>query len=172
MPERDPIPPTDPERNGVQPSAPANGSTPGRALKPKLKRGCPDCPPMVVPRRGYTPTRPSCIHCVEKHLGAAMVLLAELQDHPDPQLAGDSQGQAPYAQAGNAQADDPDAASRRVFSRRLRAIGHLFEAEDESQQWPNLHAAIREARQAFQAGGKMPDFEQVGALAAAVRRAV
>jgi len=105
-------------------------------LKPVVKNGCPDCPPMVVPRRGYTPTRPSCIHCVEKHVGAAMVLLSELNDLPD------------------------DEASRRQgFSRRLRAIGHLFEAEDESQQWPELHAAIREARKAYQASGQMPDWD-------------
>jgi hypothetical protein len=27
-------------------------------------------------------------------------------------------------------------------SHRLRAIGHLHEAEDESQQWPDLHTAM------------------------------
>ena len=118
-------------------------------VKPVLKNGCPDCPPMVVPRRGYTPTRPSCIHCAEKHVGAAMVLLAELNDLPD------------------------DEASRRQgFSRRLRAIGHLFEAEDESQEWPELHAAIREARKAYQADGTMPDFEDLGTLANGVRAAL
>ena len=118
-------------------------------VKPVLKNGCPDCPPMVVPRRGYTPTRPSCIECVEKHLGAAMVLLAELNDQPD------------------------DEASRRQgFSRRLRAIGHLFEAEDESQEWPELHAAIRTARKAYQADGTMPDPENLGTLADGVRSAV
>lgn len=120
-----------------------------QSVKPVLKNGCPDCPPMVVPRRGYTPTRPSCIHCTEKHVGAAMVLLAELNDLPD------------------------DEASRRQgFSRRLRAIGHLFEAEDESQEWPDLHAAIREARKAYQADGTMPDFEDLGTLANGVRAAL
>jgi len=34
-------------------------------LVPKQKK-CGDCPPLVVPRRSYTPTRPSCIECVEK----------------------------------------------------------------------------------------------------------
>ena len=29
------------------------------------------------------------------------------------------------------------------MSRRLRAIGHLFEAEDESHEWPDLHNALR-----------------------------
>lgn len=45
-------------------------------------------------------TRPSCLECVEKHLGAAWVLLAEYRDG---------------------------------YPHRLRAIGHLHEAEDESQ---------------------------------------
>ena len=118
-------------------------------VKPVLKNGCPDCPPMVVPRRGYTPTRPSCIECVEKHLGAAMVLLTELNDQPD------------------------DEASRRQgFSRRLRAIGHLFEAEDESQAWPELHAAIRSARKAYQADGTMPDWEALAQVGKTVREAV
>jgi len=120
-----------------------------KSLKPVLKQGCPDCPPMVVPRRGYTPTRPSCIHCVEKHLGAAMVLLSELNDMPDDEVT-----------------------RRQGFSRRLRAIGHLFEAEDESQQWLDLHATIREARKVYQASGTMPDSENLGALANAVRSAV
>ena len=51
-------------------------------LTPKLKT-CTNCPPLVVPRRGYTPARPSCLGCVEKHLGAAYILLAELNDLPD-----------------------------------------------------------------------------------------
>ena len=42
---------------------------------------------------------------------------------------------------------------------RLRAIGHLFEAKDESQEWSDLHAVIRAARKAYQADGTMPDFE-------------
>jgi len=117
-------------------------------VKPVLKNGCPDCPPMVVPRRGYTPTRPSCIECVEKHLGAAMVLLAELNDLPDD-----------------------EAARRQGFSRRLRAIGHLFEAEDESQEWPELHAAIRAARKTYQADGTMPDWPAIEGLIREVRSA-
>lgn len=71
-------------------------------------------------------TRPSCLECVEKHLGAAWVLLAETRDG---------------------------------YAYRLRAIGHLHEAEDESQAWPELHTAIREARKAYKREGMMPDFE-------------
>lgn len=111
-------------------------------LAPTLKKPCPNCPPMVVPRDGYTPARLSCVECVEKHLGAAYVLLAELNDTPDANPAQPSS-----------------------FSRRLRAIGHLFEAEDESQQWPELHNAIREARKGYQQTGAMPDFD---ALAEAI----
>ena len=98
-------------------------------LVPKQKKYG-DCPPLIVPRRGYTPSRPSCIECVEKHLGAACVLLGEV---------------------------------REGYAHRLRAIGHLFEAEDESQEWPKLHAAIRTARKAYQAGGTMSDWETFAA---------
>ena len=117
-----------------------------KTLIPKMKKRCKDCPPMVVPPRSYTPTRPSCIECCEKHLGAAYVLLTELNDLPD----------------------DP-AERHQGFSRRLRAIGHLFEAEDESQEWPELHTAIRQVRKAYQADGQMPDFEHIAALANGVR---
>ena len=99
--------------------------------KPTTARGCKGCPPLVVPRRGNTPSRPSCIECCEKHLGAAYVLLTE---------------------------------AREGYAYRLRAVGHLFEAEDESQQWPELHVAIREARKAYQAGGVMPGWDGLGGL--------
>ncbi|MFB3893615.1 MAG: hypothetical protein ACE15C_16500 [Phycisphaerae bacterium] len=112
-------------------------------LTPTMKKPCPNCPPLVVPRGGYTPVRPSCIECVEKHLGAAYVLLAELNDMPEDRRAQPAS-----------------------LSRRLRAIGHLFEAEDESQQWPELHAAIREARKAYQASNTVPDWEALARLAA------
>jgi len=114
-------------------------------LTPKLKT-CTNCPPLVVPRRGYTPARPSCIECVEKHLGAAYVLLAELNDLPDARRI-----------------EPPN------LSRRLRAIGHLFEAEDEAQEWPELHAAIREARRAYQSTGKTPALDPLAELVAACR---
>ena len=108
-------------------------------VKPVLKNGCPDCPPMVVPRRGYTPTRPSCIECVEKHLGAACVLLTE---------------------------------AREGYAYRLRAVGHLFEAEDESQKWPELHAAIRESRKRYQAAEEMPDWNGLDGMLAEVREQI
>jgi hypothetical protein len=69
---------------------------------------------------------------VEKHLGAAWVLLAEYRDG---------------------------------YPHRLRAIGHLHEAEDESQAWPELHRAIRDARKVYQSEGRMPEFETLANLA-------
>jgi len=38
-------------------------------------------------------------------------------------------------------------------------FGHLHEAEDESQQWPQLHDLIRQARKAYQQQGTVPDWE-------------
>jgi len=73
-----------------------------------------------------TPHRPSCHECVEKHLGAAMVLLSEIHNG---------------------------------YEHRLRLIGHLHEAEDESQEWPHLHHMIRQTRKAYQQKGTVPDWE-------------
>jgi len=59
--------------------------------------------------------------------------------------------------------------TRDGYAHRLRAIGHLHEAEDESQVWPDLHAAIRAARKAYQTDGTMPDWEALAQTAEAVR---
>ncbi len=50
------------------------------------------------------------------------------------------------------------------YPHRLRAIGHLHEAEDESQHWPELHVAIREARKAYYREGVVPDFKELARL--------
>jgi len=81
-------------------------------------------------------TRPSCTECVDKHLGAACVLMGEHRDG---------------------------------YPHRLRAIGHLHEAEDESQEWPALHEAVRAARKAFQQQGEVPDFELLARMVDAIR---
>jgi len=88
------------------------------------KKPC-GCGKATTARTSLPVTRPSCLECVEKHLGAAWVLMAEYRDG---------------------------------YPHRLRAIGHLHEAEDESQEWPELHRAIREARKAFQQKGTTPNF--------------
>lgn len=84
---------------------------------------------------GIPITRASCIACVEKHIGAAYVLLTETRDG---------------------------------YAHHLRTIGHLHEAEDESQQWPDLHTAIREA---YQTDGTIPNWEAPAQAAKAVRQA-
>jgi hypothetical protein len=84
------------------------------------------------------PTRPSCLDCVEKHLGAAYCLLAETVDG---------------------------------YAHRLRAVGHLYEAQDESQEFITLHDAIRQARRAFQAHETMPDWPRIAALIEEARHA-
>lgn len=83
------------------------------------------------------PTRKSCFECVDKHLGAAIVLITETRDG---------------------------------YPHRLRAIGHLHEAEDESQAWPELHDAIREARKRFQQAGEVPNFAALEALSLRLRK--
>ncbi len=84
-------------------------------------------------------TRASCAQCIEKHLGAAYVLLTE---------------------------------TREGYAHRLRAIGHLHEAEDESQEFGNLHTAIRAARKAFQTDGTMPDWEALAQATEVARQSV
>lgn len=96
--------------------------------------GCKKIPKELLPK----PTRDSCIECVEKHFGAAYVLLSETHDG-------------------------------HCF--RLRAIGHLHEAADESQSWPELHQALRSARRAYQGEGLMPDWESISRMIAEVRNA-
>ncbi|NIA06899.1 MAG: hypothetical protein GWP14_04540 [Actinobacteria bacterium] len=84
------------------------------------------------------PTRESCIECVEKHIGAAYVLLGETHDG---------------------------------YAYRLRAIGHLHEAEDESQRWLALHIALRNARRQYQQQGTMPDWQKFEKLIDKARNA-
>ncbi len=50
------------------------------------------------------------------------------------------------------------------YSYRLRLIGHLHEAEDESQEWPTLHNAIRQARKNYQRENQTPDWEALARL--------
>ncbi len=56
------------------------------------------------------------------------------------------------------------------YARRLRASGHMHEAEGESQESPDLHAAIREARKAYRTDGTIPDWETHAQAAEAVRQ--
>ena len=71
------------------------------------------------------PPRPSCIECVEKHVGAAEVLLSEIFNG---------------------------------YQYHFRFIGHLHEAEEESQEWPDLHELLRRTRIEYQKNGRSPDW--------------
>lgn len=51
---------------------------------------------------------------------------------------------------------------------RTRTTG---KPEDESQERPDLHAAIRQARKTYQADGTMPDWAAIEALIGQVRLA-
>ncbi len=72
--------------------------------------------------------RPSCLECVEKHLGAAAVILSEIHN---------------------------------CYEYRLRFVGHLHEAEEESQDFLPLHEMIRDARKAYQRENIVPDWESL-----------
>jgi hypothetical protein len=75
-------------------------------------------------------TRSSCLDCVEKHLGAAMVLSTEIE-----------QG----------------------YEYRLLFIGHLNEAEEESQEYPKLSKTIHNSRKAYQKDGIIPNWSEISA---------
>jgi hypothetical protein len=45
------------------------------------------------------------------------------------------------------------------YAYRLRLIGHLHEAEDESQVYTELHNLIRQSRKEYQKDNKIPDWE-------------
>lgn len=55
--------------------------------------------------------------------------------------------------------------AREGYAYRLRVVGHIFEAEDESQEWPKLRGAIRDARTRYQAGEEMPDGQALEKMA-------
>ena len=57
------------------------------------------------------------------------------------------------------------------YSYRLYFIGHLLEAEEESQEWSKLHNAIRDARKDYQHSGTVPDWEKLASMINEVRAA-
>jgi hypothetical protein len=84
------------------------------------------------------PARPSCLECVEKHLGAAFVIASEIHDG---------------------------------YAYHLRFIGHLHEAEEESQELLKLHKMIRSARKSYQQEGIIPDWESLAKIIHEVKNA-
>ena len=71
-------------------------------------------------------TRPSCIMCVQKHIGGAEALITEMRDG---------------------------------YRYMTKAVGEMYQAEDESQEWEKLHNYIRQSRIKYQSQLVMPDWE-------------
>ena len=87
-------------------------------------------------------------------------------------LAPDAAGEACPLFVGRLIRGVRNAPSPQWLQDRLRAIGHLHEAEDESQAWPELHNTIRAARKAYQQTGTMPEFAALAAQIAHLRAVV
>ena len=84
---------------------------------------------MVARMNGVT--RPSCIHCVQKHIGSAEILITEMKDG---------------------------------YKYMTRAVGELYQAEDESQDWTELHEFIRSERIEYQTKLAMPAWETLNQM--------
>lgn len=54
--------------------------------------------------------------------------------------------------------------TRHGYPHMMMAVGHLQEAEDESQEYGALHEAIRDARKAYQLQDVMPDWVKLREL--------
>ena len=106
----------------------------GQRVSTRLEGNCAGCKKDRI--KGNSITRSSCLECIEKHLGAALILLTE---------------------------------TREGYVHRLRVIGHLHEAEDESQEWQELHTAIREARKQYQMIKEIPDWDKLGEKIQAIK---
>ena len=90
------------------------------------------------PQTNGNAVRPSCLECVEKHLGAAMVILSEIHVG---------------------------------YAYRLQFVGHLNEAAEESQEWPELHRIIRRSRKEYQRDETIPDWELLAQKIAEIKNA-
>ncbi len=78
--------------------------------------------------------RDSCIQCVQKHIGKAMVLYKELLTAEETNNVN-------------------------VHLNHLEVIGNLQAAMDEAQEWPALHDAIDIAEREYRYKGTGPDWE-------------
>lgn len=58
------------------------------------------------------------------------------------------------------------------YPHKTLAVGHLHEAEDESQQWPELHDAIREARKFYQQTGRIPEMESLANMIGEISKTI
>ena len=87
--------------------------------------------------------RDSCIQCVEKHLGKAMVLHKELLTATETNNVN-------------------------VALNHLEVVGNLQAATDEAEQWPALHDAIDAAERDYRYRGVGPDWQKLAELLRAI----
>ena len=85
--------------------------------------------------------RDSCIQCVEKHIGKALVLYKELLTAEETNNVN-------------------------VELNHLEIIGNLQAAADEAQQWPKLHGVIDAAEREYRYKGTGPDWERIATIIA------
>lgn len=100
-------------------------------------------------RRNNEVKRDSCIYCVEKHVGKAMVLLDELLSN-----------RLFHAEHGTAEYD----ARIKTELNHLGIIGNLQAATDEAEEWPELHDTLLAAEREYRYHGIVPDWEKISGL--------
>ena len=84
----------------------------------------------------------SCILCVEKHVGRAIVLWEELLSATG---SGTKEGEA----------------SVNVYRNHIKIIGHLGNAYDESADFVELHEMLKEAERNYRYEGIVPNWEVI-----------
>lgn len=100
-------------------------------------------------RRNNEVKRDSCIYCVEKHVGKAMVLLDELLSN-----------RPLHAEHGTAEYD----ARIKTELNHLGIIGNLQAATDEAEEWPELHDTLLSAEREYRYHGTVPNWEKISGL--------
>ena len=84
--------------------------------------------------------RESCLFCVKKHVGKALVLFRELESF-DPEKTGKGKIKA--------------------FLNHLEIIGNLQAAADEAAQYPELYTLLLESERSYRYEGLAPDWENI-----------
>lgn len=100
-------------------------------------------------RRNNEVKRDSCIYCVEKHVGKAMVLLDELLSN-----------RPLHAEHGTAEYD----ARIKTELNHLGIIGNLQAATDEAEEWPVLYDTLLASEREYRYYGTIPDWEKISSL--------
>ena len=89
--------------------------------------------------------RESCLFCVKKHVGKALVLFRELENF-DPGKTGKGKINA--------------------LLNHLEIIGNLQAAADEAAQYPELYTLLLESERSYRYEGLPPDWEKIAEITA------